>query len=154
MLLLFSLWVMSNCVTPCQASLSSTVSRICSNSCPLNQWYYPTISSSATPFFFCLQSFPASGSFPLSQLLASGVQSTGASASASVLPTSIHGWYPLGLTGWIPLQSKELSRVFPNTTVQKHQFLALSLLYGPTLISKHDHWKNQHLYWNMTTGCI
>jgi len=97
MLLLFSLWVMSNCVTPCQASLSSTVSRICSNSCPLNQWYYPTISSSATPFFFCLQSFPASGSLPVSQFFTSGGQNIGASASASVLLREIQGWFILGL---------------------------------------------------------
>ena len=85
---------------------------VCSNSCPLGQWCHPTNSSFAAPFSFCLQSFPASGSFPMSQLFALGSQSIGASASASVLPMNIQGWFPLGLTGWISLQSKGLSRVF------------------------------------------
>ena len=90
-----------------------------SSSCPLS---YPTTSSSVVPFSSCLQSFPASGSFPMSQLFASGGQSTGASASISVPPMNIQDWFPLGWTGWISLQSKGLSRVFSNTTVQKHQF--------------------------------
>ena len=85
-------------------------------------WSHPTISSSVIPFTSCLQSFPASGSFPLSQLFASGGQIIGVSDSASVLPMNIEDWFPLGLTGWISLQSKGLSRVFSNTTVQKHQF--------------------------------
>ena len=93
-----------------------------SNSSPLSRWCHPTISSFAVPFSSCLQSFPASRSIPVSQLFASGGQSIGASASASVLPVNIQGWFPLGWTGWISLQSKELSRVFSNTTVQKHQF--------------------------------
>ena len=93
-----------------------------SNSCPLSQWCHPTISSSVDPFSSHLQSFPASGSFQMSQFLASGGQSIGVSASASVLPINIQDWFPLGWTGWISLQSKELSRVFSNTTVQKHQF--------------------------------
>ena len=97
-----------------------------SNSCPLSRWCHPTISSSVIPFSSCLQSFPASGSFPISQLFASGGQSTGASASASVLPISIQGWFPLRLTGLI-LQSKGLSRVFSNTTVKKHQFFGAQL---------------------------
>ena len=92
----------------------------CSNSCPLSQWCHPTISSSVIPFSSCLQSFPVSGSFPMSWLFPSGRQSIGASASASVLPMNIQGWFLLGLTGLISLQSKGLSRVF-NTTVQKHQ---------------------------------
>ena len=92
--------------------------------------------------FSCLQSFPASGSFQMSQFFTSGGQSTGLSASASVLPMNIQDWFPLGLTGWISLQSKGLSRVFSNTTVQKHQFFVLSFLYGSTLTSIHDYWKN------------
>ena len=113
-----------------------------SNSCPLSLWCYPTILSSAVPFSFCFQSLPASGSFSMSQLLTSGGQSIGASASASVLPMNIQGRFPLGLTGLISLQSKGLSRVFSNTRVQKHQFfLAQSSLWSNSP-SIHDHWKN------------
>ena len=93
----------------------------CSNSCPC-WWCHPTISSSVTHFSSCLRSLPASGSFPVSWLFASGGQSIGASASASVLSMNIQSWFPLGLTGWISLQSKGLSRVFSNTTVKKHHF--------------------------------
>ena len=93
----------------------------CSNSCPLSWWCHPTISSSIVPFSSCLQSFPASGSFPMSQFFSSGSQSIGVSASASVLPMNIQDWFPLGLTGLIFLQSKGLSSI-SNTTVQKHQF--------------------------------
>ena len=89
----------------------------CSNSCPLSRWCHSTISSSVIPFSFCLQSFPVSGSFPMSQFFTSGGQSIGVSASASVLPMNIQDWFPLGWTGWISLQSKGLSRVFFNTTV-------------------------------------
>ena len=96
--------------------------RACSNSCPVSQWCHPTISSSVVPFFSCLQSFPASASFPMSWLFASGGQSIG--ASASVLPKNIQDWFPVGWTGWISLKSKGLSRVFSNTTVQKHQFFS------------------------------
>ena len=92
------------------------------NSCPLSWWCHLTISSSVIPFSSCLQSFPASGSFQMSQFFASGGQSIGVSASASFLPKNIQGWSPLEWTGWISLQSKGLSRVFSNTTVQKHQF--------------------------------
>ena len=95
---------------------------VCSNSYPLSQWYHPTISSSVASFSSCPQSFPGSGSFPKGQLFASGGQSSRASVLASVLPMSIQGWFPLGLTGWISLLSKGLPRVFSNTTVQKHQF--------------------------------
>ena len=101
------------------------------NSCPLSQWCHPTISSSVIPFSSCPQSFPTSESFPMSQLFASGDQSTGVSVSASVLPVSIQGWFPLGLTSLISLQSKELSRVFSNTTVQKHQFFGTQLSLWP-----------------------
>ena len=100
----------------------STTSRACSSSCPLSQWCHPTILSSVIPFSSCLQSFPASGSFQMSQFFASGGQSIGVSASTSVLPMNIQDWSPSGWTGWISLQSKGLSRVFSNTTVQKHQF--------------------------------
>ena len=105
----------------------------CSNSCPLSWRRHPTISSSVVPFSSRLQSFPASGSFQKSQFYASGGQSIGVSASVSVLPMNIQDWSPLGLTGWISLQSKGLSRVFSNTTVQKHHSLVLSFLYSPTL---------------------
>ena len=98
-----------------------------SDSCPLSWWCHLTISSSVVPFSSCLQSFPASGSFQMSQLFASGGQSIGASASASVLPMNIQDWFPLGWTGWISLQSKGLSRVFSNTTVWKHQFFGAQL---------------------------
>ena len=99
----------------------------CSNSCPLSWWCHLTISSSVVPFTSYLQSFPASGFFPMNQLFASGGQSIGASASASVLPMNIQDWFPLGWTGLISLQSKGLSRVFCNTTVQKHQFFCAQL---------------------------
>ena len=98
-----------------------------SNLCPLSLWYCPTISSSVVPFSSCLQSFPSSGYFQMSWLFASGGQSIGISASASVLPMNIQDWFPLGWTGWISLQSKGLSRVFSNITVQKHQFFQLDI---------------------------
>ena len=96
----------------------------CSNPCPLSLWCHPTISSSVIPFSSCLQSFPASGSFPMSQFFTLGGQNTGVSASPSVLPMNNQDWFPLGLTGLISLQSNGLSRVFSNTTVQKHQFFS------------------------------
>ena len=101
--------------------------RVCSNSCLLSQWCYLTISSSVTRFSFCLQSFPASGSFPMSQLFTSGGQRIKASASASVLPVNIQGWFTLGLTGVISWQSKGPSRVFSSATVQTHQFFTVQL---------------------------
>ena len=113
----------------------------CLNSWPSNQRCHPTISSSLVPFSSRLQSFPASGSFPMNRLFTSGGQNIGASvsasASASVLPMNIQDWFPLGWTGWISLQSKGHSMVFSNTTVQKHNSLALSFLYGPAWL-----WKN------------
>ena len=98
-----------------------------SNSCPLSQWCHPTISSSAVSFSSCIQSFPASGSFQMSQFFASAGQSIGVSASTSVLPMNVQDWFPLGWIDWISLQSKGLSRVFSNTTVQKHQFFGAQL---------------------------
>ena len=97
------------------------------NSCASSWWCHPAISSSGVPFSSCPQSLPASGSFPMCQLFAWGGQSIGVSASASVLPMNTQDWSPLGWTGWISLQSKGLSRVFSNTTVQKHQFFGTQL---------------------------
>ena len=105
----------------------SPTPRVYPNSCPLSRWCHPTISSSVIPFSSCPQSSPASGSFQMGQLFASGGQSIGVSASTSVLPMNIQDWFPLGWTGWISLQSKGLSRVFSNTTVQKHQFFGAQL---------------------------
>ena len=121
----------------------SPTPRVHPNPCLSSQWCHPTILSSVIPFSSCPQSFPASGSFPMSQLFASGGQSIGISASISVLPMNTQDWSPLGYTGWISLQSKGLSRVFSNTMVQKHQFF--SFLHSPTLTSIHDHWKNHSL---------
>ena len=122
------------CPSPCPGA--------CSNSCPLSRWCHPAISSSVVPFSSCLQSFPAAGSFLISQHFKSGGQSIGVSALASVLPMNIQGWFLLGLTGLISLQSKGLARVFSNTTVQNINSLAFSLLYHPPLTSIHDYWKN------------
>ena len=101
-----------------------------SNSCPSSRWCHPAISSSVIPFSSCTQSLPASESFPMSQLFAWGGQSTGVSALASVLPKKSQGWSPSEWTGWISLQSKGLSRVFSNTTVQRHQFFGAQLSYS------------------------
>ena len=116
-----------------------------SNSCPLSRWCHPTISYSVIPFYSRFQSFPASGSFSMSRFFASGSQSIRVSTSASVLPMNIQDWFPLGWTGWISLLSKGLSRVFFNTTVQKHQFFG-DQLYNPTLTSIHDYWKKPQLW--------
>ena len=105
----------------------SPIPRVHPNPCPLSWWCHPTISSSAVPFSSCPQSFPGSGSFPMIQLFVSGGQSIRASASTSVLPMNTQDWSPLGWTSWISLQSKGLSRVFSNTTVQKHQFFGTQL---------------------------
>ena len=105
----------------------SPTPRVHTNPCPSSQWCYPTISSSVIPFSSCPQSFPASGSFQMSQLFASGADSIGVSASASVLPMNTQDWSPLGWTGWISLQCKGLPRVFSNTLVQKHQFFSAQL---------------------------
>ena len=121
----------------------SPTPRAYSDSCPSSQWCHPTISSSVIPFSSCLQSFPASGSFPMSQFFTSGGQSIGVLASKWVLAMNTQDWFPLGLTGWISLPSKGLSRVFSNTSVQKNQcFGAQSSL-----------WSNSHIH-DMTTGKI
>jgi len=137
----FSCSVMSDSLRPqglqhARLPCPSPTPRACSNSCPLSQWYHSTISSSVVPFSSCLQSFPASGSCPMSQLFASGGESLGVSASASVLPMNIQDWFPLGLTGLISFLSKGLSRVFSNTTVQKHQFFCSQLSL----------WSNSHIH--------
>ena len=110
--------------------------RVCSDSCPFGQWCFLTIYLSASPFCSWPQSFPASGSFPMSWLFTSGGQTIGASASASVLPVNIPGWYPLGVSGLVSLLSKGLSRVFSSTTIWKHQFLATRL----------SSWPNSHIH--------
>ena len=116
-----------------------------SNPCPSSRWCRPTISSSVIPFSSCPQSFPASGSFSMSQLFASGGLSIGVSASASVLPMNTQDW-SVGWTGCISLLSKGLSRVLSNTTIQKHQFFGAQLSsQSSSLTSTHDHWKNHSL---------
>ena len=119
--------------------------RACSNSCPLSWWCHKTISSSVIPFSSCLQSFPASGSFPMSQLFTSGGQSIGASASSSIFLINIQGWFPLALTGLISLLSKELSRVFSSTTIWKHQFFGAQPSFWSNSQSVHDYWENPSL---------
>ena len=131
----FSHSVMSNSLQPhglqhARLPCPSPTPGVYSNSCPLHRWCHPTISSSVIPFFSCLQSFPASEFFPVSQFFTLGGQSIGVSASASVLPMNIQGWFPLGLTGLISLQPKGLSRVFFSTISSS----VLSFLYGPTHI--------------------
>ena len=140
-----SLWphVLQHIRLPCP----SPAPRICSHSCPSSQWSHPTISSSVIPFSSWLQSFPASGSFPMSQFFTSGGQSFGTLALASVLPMNIkdiQDWFPLGETGWISLllASQESSATLQFKSINSS---ALSFLYSPTLTSIHDHWKNHSL---------
>ena len=140
----FSCSVMSNSLRPyglqhARPPCPSPTPGAYSNSHPLSLWCHPTISSSVIPFSSCLQSFPASGSFPMSRLFTLGDLSIGASASASVLPVNIQDWSPLGWTGWI-LLFKGFSRVFSNTTVQKHQFFDAKLSL----------WSSSHIH--MTAG--
>ena len=128
----FSCSVVSDSLRPHEPQHSrppcpSPTPEVYSNSCPLSRWCHPTVSSSVIPFSSCPQSFPASGSFQMSQLFTSGGQSIGVSASTSVLPMNTQDWFPLGWTGWISLQSKGLSRVFSNNTVQMHQFFCPQL---------------------------
>ena len=144
----FSCSVMSDFLWPHglqQARLpcASPIPGVCSDSCPLSLWCHPTISSSVITFSSPLQSFPASGSFTVSQFFASLGQSIVASVLASGMPVNIQDWFPLEWTDWVSLQSKELSRVFSNTTVKSIYSSALSFLYSPTLTSIHDYWKNQ-----------
>ena len=118
---------------------------VCSNSCPLSQWCHPTISSSVTPFSFCPQPFPASGSFPVGWLFASSGRSIEASVSASVLPVNIPGWFPLVLIGLLSLLCKEFSRVFSSTTIWRYQFFSSQ----PSL------WSNSHICaWHWTTRAL
>ena len=114
----------------------SPIPRAYSNSCPSHRWCHPTISSSVIPFSSCLQSFPASGTFPMSRFFTSGGLSIGVSASAPVLPMNIQDWFPLAWTDLISLLSKGLLRVFSNTTVQKHQFFSAQLSL----------WSNSHIH--------
>ena len=128
----FSRSVLSDSLQPCKSQHArppcpSPAPRAYPNSCPSSRWCHPAISSSVTHFSSCPQSLPVSGSFPMNQLFARGGQIIGVSASASVLPMNTQDWSPLGWTGWISLQSKELSRVFSSTTVQKHQFFSAQL---------------------------
>ena len=116
----------------------------CSNSGPLSRWCHPTILPSVICFSSCLQYFPESGSILMSWLFSTGGQITGALASASVPLMNIWDWFPLGLTGLISVQSKGLSRAYPTTQFKSINSLMLSLLYGPTVISMHDYWKNHH----------
>ena len=128
----FSHWVVSNSLQPhglqhTRPPCPSAATGACSNSCPWSQWCHLTISSSVVPFSSRFQLFLASGSFPISQFFTSGGQSIGVSASTSVLPVNVQNWFPLGWTGWISFQSKGLSRIFSNITVQKHQFFGAQL---------------------------
>ena len=146
----FSHSVMSNSLRPHESQHSrppcpSPTPGVHSDSRPSSQWCHPAISSSVVPFSSCPQSLPASGTFPVSQLFTWGGQSPGVSASASVLPKNTQDWSPLEWTGWISLQSKGLSGVFSNTTVQKHEFFGAQLSSSPTLTSIHDHWKKHSL---------
>ena len=139
----FSHSVMSNSLQPhelqhARPPCPSPAPGVYANPCPLSQWCHPTISSSVVPFSSCPQSFPGSGFFPKRWLFTSGGHSIGASASASFLPTNIHDWLPLGLTGLISLQSKGFSRFFSSTTVWKHQFFGTQPSYCPALTSIHD----------------
>ena len=139
----FSRSVMSNSLWPhrlqhARLPCPSPTPGACSNTCPSSRWCHPTISSSVVPFSSCLQSLQASGYFPRSQFFASGGQSIETSASASIPPVNIHDWFPLGFSGMISLKSKWLSRVFSNTTVQKHQFFVVQLSLSL--------WSNSHIH--------
>ena len=123
----------------------SPTPRVYSNSCPLNWWCYSIIASSIIPYSFCLQSFPVSGSFQMSQFFASGGQRIRVAASKSVLPMNVPDRFPLGWTGWISLQFMGLSRVFSTPQFKSINSSALSFLYSPTLTSVHDYWKNHSL---------
>ena len=148
----FSCLVMSNSFWPQESQHTrppclSPTPRIYPNSCPSNWWCHPAISSSVIPFSSCTQSLPASGSFPMSWLFTSGGQSIGVSALVSVLPMNTQDWSSLGWPGWISLQSKGLSRVFSNTTVQKHQFFGAHLSW-----QSHSHihtWPLEKPYWTI-----
>ena len=146
----FSRSVMSDSLWPHESQHArppcpSPTPRVYSNPCPLSQWSRPAISSSVVPFSSCPQSFSASGSFPMSQLFPWGGQSTGVSASTSVLPMNTQDWSPLGWTGWISLQSKDSQESSPTPQFKSINSSVLSFLHHPTLISIHDHWENHSL---------
>ena len=145
----FSHSVVSNSLRPRESQHArppcpSPTVRVYTNPCPLSQWCHPTISSSVTPFSSCPQSFPASGSFQMSQLFASGGQSTGVSASASVLSMNTQDWAPLGLVG-SPCSPRDSQESSPTPQFKNINSLALSCLYSPILTSIHDYWKNHSL---------
>ena len=123
----------------------SPTPRVYPKSCPLSRWCHLTISSSVVPFSSCLQSFPTSGSFQMSQLFASGGQSIGVSASTSVFPTNTQDWSPLGWTGWISCSPRDSQESSPTPWFKSINSSALSFLYSPTLTSIPDHWKNHSL---------
>ena len=137
----FSVSVVFNSLWPHRCLATLSITNTYSNSCPSSWWCHPIISSSVVCFSSCLQTFPASGSFPMSQFFMSDGQSIGVSISASVFPTNIQDWCTPGLTDFISFQSKEHSRVFSSTTIWKHQFFSTQL-YGPTLTSISDYRKN------------
>ena len=146
LLSLFSHYVVSESLRPhglqhARPPCPSPTPRIYSDSCPLSQWYHPAISCAVVLFSSCPQSFPASGSFPMSQFFASGGQSIGVSASASVLLINIQDWFPLGWTGWISLLCNKLESS-PTPQFKSINSSALSFFYSPTLTSIHDYWKN------------
>ena len=146
----FSHSVVSNSLWPhglqhARPSCPSPTPGVYPNSCPLNRWCHPAISSSVIPFSSHLQSFPASGSFQMSQLFTSGGQSIGVSASTSVLPMNIQGWSPIGWTGGSPCSPRDSQESSPTPQFKSINSSALSFLYSPTLTSIHDHWKNHSL---------
>ena len=155
-MLLFSRSVVPDSLWPhglqhTRISCPSPTPRSCSNSCPLSSWCHPNISSSVVSFSSCPQSFSGSGAFPMSWFFTSVSQSIGVTVSGLVLPMNILGWFSLELPGLVSLLSMGLSIIFSSTTVQKHQFFGLSLLYGPTFKSIHDHWKNRSF--DFTDSC-
>ena len=144
----FSCSVMSNSLRPHESQHAtppcpSPTPRIHSNSCPLSCWCHTTISSSVIPFFSCLQSFPASESFPMSQFFVSGGQSIGVSTSASVFPVNIQGWFPLGLTVGSPCSPRDSQESSPIPQFKSINSSGISFLHSPTLTSIHDHRKNR-----------
>ena len=149
-ILLFSCSVVSDSLQPhglqhARLPCPSPTPGICSNSCPLSRWCHPTISSSVLPFSSCLQPFPASGSFLMSQFFASGGQSIGVSASTSVLLMNIQDWFPLGWTVWFPCSPRDSQESSPTPQFKSINSLAFSFLYSPTLTTIHDYWKNHSL---------
>ena len=146
----FSHSVMSNYLRPHEPQHTrppcpSPTPGVHPNPCPLSRWCHPTISSSVIPFSSCLQSFPASGSFPMSQLLTSGGQSIGVWASTSVLPMNTQDWSPLGWTDWSPCSPRDSQKSSPTPQFKSINSLVVSFLYSPTLTSIHDYWKNHSL---------